>query len=500
MIKRNLLANFIGQGWTALISLAFVPLYIKYLGIEAYGLIGLFSLMTAWLSLLDMGMTPTLSREMARFTAGSRSIDFIRDLLRSIEIIIFCIALAIAFIIALSSHWIATYWLTSDALAVDTVTHAFEIMGLVAALRFAESIYRSTIIGLQRQVMFNAISSILATFRAFGAFLVLVFWSSSIQAFFAWQAFMSILALLVFASITYTLLPGATRSARFSISALQTVWRFAGGMIGITFLSLLLTQVDKILLSKLLSLKDFGYYTLAATVAGTIYMIITPVTQAIYPRLCELQVANNFRRLCVVYHKSAQLVTVFAGSAAMVIIVFSQSFLQLWTQNVELSKHVAPLLSLLLIGNLLNGLMMIPYVAQLAFGWTSLSIRINCLAVALIVPAILWATPRFGASGAALAWVTLNIGYLAFGIHYMHKKILIGEKMSWYFNDLAFPLVSGLSVALAIRYTGFASGSILDIIVMLLLASILVFAASMLSANLLRPQIFVLMRKCLNVY
>jgi O-antigen/teichoic acid export membrane protein len=294
---------------------------------------------------------------------------------------------------------------------------------------------------------------------------------------------MSILALLVFASITYTLIPGATRSSRFSISALQTVWRFAGGMIGITFLSLLLTQVDKILLSKLLSLKDFGYYTLAATVAGTIYMIIMPVTQAIYPRLCELQVANNFRRLHVVYHKSAQLVTTFAGSAALVIIVFSQSFLQLWTQNVELSKHVAPLLSLLMIGNLLNGLMIIPYEAQLAFGWTSLSIRINCLAVALIVPAILWATPRFGAVGAALAWVTLNIGYLAFGIHYMHKKILIGEKMSWYFNDLAFPLVSGLSVALAIRYSGFASGSTLDIIVGLLLASILVFAAALLSAD-----------------
>lgn len=42
MLKRNLIANYLGQGWTALMGLAFIPLYIRYLGIEAYGLIGLF--------------------------------------------------------------------------------------------------------------------------------------------------------------------------------------------------------------------------------------------------------------------------------------------------------------------------------------------------------------------------------------------------------------------------------------------------------------------------
>ena len=74
-------------------GLAFIPLYIRFLGIEAYGLIGLFALLQAWLSLLDMGLTPTLGREMARFTGGSRSAESIRDLLRSIEFIALAIAL-----------------------------------------------------------------------------------------------------------------------------------------------------------------------------------------------------------------------------------------------------------------------------------------------------------------------------------------------------------------------------------------------------------------------
>ena len=46
-VARNVVANFLGQGWTAVMNLAFIPVYIKFLGVEAYGLIGLFGLLQA---------------------------------------------------------------------------------------------------------------------------------------------------------------------------------------------------------------------------------------------------------------------------------------------------------------------------------------------------------------------------------------------------------------------------------------------------------------------
>jgi len=61
----------------------------------------------------------------------------------------------------------------------------------------------------------------------------------------------------------------------------------------VTFLAILLTQLDKVLLSRLLSLESFGYYTLAATVAGVLYMVIGPITSAFYPRLVELSTQEN---------------------------------------------------------------------------------------------------------------------------------------------------------------------------------------------------------------
>ncbi len=431
-------------------GLAFIPLYIQYLGMEAYGLIGLFAVMQAWLSLLDMGMTPTLGREMARFTGGTHSAQSIRDLLRSIEVVALGVAVSIAAGIWAASGWLASDWLKAENLSVETVAQAFTVMGVVTALRFVEGIYRSSIVGLQRQVLFNVVNSAMATLRGFGAVAILVWVSPTIEAFFLWQGIVSVLTLFMLAWATYHALPKADQAGRFSLQVLQRIGRFAGGMMGITFLSLLLMQVDKIVLSKLLNLSDYGYYMLAATVAGALYMVISPIGQAWFPRLSELHALHDQPGLIATYHQGAQLVSVTMGSAAVVLIVFAEQILHLWTQDAELARRTATLVSLLALGNLLNGLMWIPYQAQLAHGWTGLATRINIIAVLIIVPAILWAAPRYGAEGAAWVWVCLNAGYVLIGIHFMYRKILQTEKWHWYKNDLILPLSAAVITALII--------------------------------------------------
>ena len=486
MIKRNLIANYLGQGWVALMGLAFVPLYIKYLGIEAYALIGLFAMLQAWLSILDIGMTPTLGREMARFTGGSHSAQSIRDLLRSIEFIAFSIAVLIAVVVAFGAEWIANNWLQVQALPNEVVAEAFVVMGLVLALRFVEGIYRSSIIGLQRQVLFNAINSALATMRGLGSVAILVWVSPTIQAFFLWQAILSIVTLVILAFITYSTLPTVRYTAKFSIIELRGVWRFAGGVFGITFLALLLTQIDKVLLSKLLTLSDYGYYTLAATVAGALFMLISPITQAWYPRFCELHARDEEDVFAEAYHKSAQLVSVFAGSAAVVLIMFAETFLKIWTQDLELSERVAPLLRLLMLGNLLNGLMWVPYQAQLAYGWTSLSIRANIAAVAIIVPAILWVTPRYGMEGAAWVWVGLNTGYFLLATQFIHRRILVHEKWLWYKDDVLIPLIAAVVMSYCFKTVWGEESGFYNQLTLLILASITTFCTAIFFAPKIR--------------
>ncbi len=486
VLKRNLLANYLGQGWVALMGFAFIPLYIKFLGIEAYGLIGLFTVLQAWLRLFDMGMAPTLNREMARFTGGAINVTSIRDLLRSIE----CVTLGVAFVtvlgLYLSSNWLASSWLNVGSLPVAVVAQALTIMGVVIALRFAEGIYRSSIIGLQKQVQYNVVNSSMATLRDLGAVAILAWLSPTIQAFFLWQGVVSVLSLVVLAVLTYVNLPCTERPARFSTRALGEVWHFARGMMGITFLVLLLTQVDKVLLSKLLSLSDYGYYTLAATVASALYVLVSPVAQAWLPRLSQLHAVDDTVELTRTYHQGAQLVTVIMGSAAMVLIFFSDTFLSLWTQDPVLVQRTSVLLSLLVFGNMLNGLMWIPYQTQLAYGWTGLTVRINFVSVLIIVPLILWVVPRYGAEGAAWVWVGLNSGYVFVGVHFMFRRILTTEKWHWYMKDIIKPLLAAGLVVILLRKIIPSSTEVFEQLVVLVIASILTLCASGLAADQVR--------------
>ena len=70
-LKRNIFANYLSMFYVTLVGVAIVPLYIKYMGAEAYGLVGFYAMLQVWFNLLDMGLTPTIARETARFHRGA---------------------------------------------------------------------------------------------------------------------------------------------------------------------------------------------------------------------------------------------------------------------------------------------------------------------------------------------------------------------------------------------------------------------------------------------
>ena len=448
-VKKNIAVNYLGQMWVSAMGILFLPTYIGYLGIEAYGLVGLFAVMQAWLTLLDLGMTPTLNRELARFTAGVHTAHYIRDLLRSLEVVCFCIAGVIVLIILTLSTWLASDWLKAQKLPVDVIASAISIMAFVVALRFVEGIYRGALFGLQRQVWYNAVSAVLATIRQVGAVMVLAWVSPTIQAFFIWQAFFSLLTVVVFAFGVHRGLPQIDRPPRFSRKAIADVWEFAGGMLGISFLAILLTQVDKLLLSKLLTLESFGYYVLAATITSIFSMASGPISQAVYPRFVVLFSKAEHLQLVSLYHGCAQLVTILTAPLLLLLLFFADGILYMWTGDAKLAGNVAPILQVLALGTFLNTQMHMPSFLQLSHGWTSLGVKTNIVAVIFFIPSVMWVVPHYGALGAAWMWVALNLGYVLISLQLMHVRILPSEKWKWYISDLLFP-AGGAAAAVAL--------------------------------------------------
>ncbi|MBW1819154.1 MAG: oligosaccharide flippase family protein, partial [Deltaproteobacteria bacterium] len=86
-VKTNIAANFIGRIWASLMTLLFVPLYIQFLGVEAYGLVGFYASLKAVSSIFDFGLSTTLNREVARYTGSLEGQGFVSDTIRTLEVV-----------------------------------------------------------------------------------------------------------------------------------------------------------------------------------------------------------------------------------------------------------------------------------------------------------------------------------------------------------------------------------------------------------------------------
>lgn len=442
-VQRNVVANYAGSGWAALLGLAVVPVYLHLLGIESYGLIGFLTALQAWLFVFDLGLSQTLNREMARFGAGLHSAQSIRDLLRTMELLYGAVALLLALAVAAASGWIVAEWLQLRTLSLGEAGTAAALMGAAIALQWMGTLYRSAILGLQDQVWLAGFAAAAATARAVAAVAVLSWISPTVLAFVLVQCAVSLLEAAALAWRAWGRLPRAPRAARFSLDALRGVWRFAAGLALITVLATLLTQVDKLLLSRLLTLEQFGYFSLALAITGGLASVVVPIRDAAYPRLSELVAAGSETRTADEYHRFAQLLAIVVLPAALVLSVFPREVVLLWTGDAVAARVVAPILSIWVLGTALNGLMNIPYAAQLAHGWARLTIAVNSVAVAVMIPAMLLLVPRWGAVAAAWIWLALNVGYTLCAISMMHRRILVAEKWRWYVQGMLLPLLGG---------------------------------------------------------
>jgi O-antigen/teichoic acid export membrane protein len=450
-VRKNIIANYAGSFWTSLMSLIFIPLYIKFVGIEAYGVVGLFGSLLALFSLLDFGLSAAMTREMARLSIMDRTGQEMRNLARTLEVIYWAVALILGIMTVGLAGPIANHWVKPERLSPEHVRQALMITGGVIALRWPAAFYCGGLRGLDRQPQLNVIQSGCATIRGLGAVGVLWLVSPTIQAFFVWQIVVSAIETPCLGAAMWRSIPGRGLGGVFALDPLRRVWQFSLGVTGISAAVLLLTQTDKIILSKMLTLEQFGYYMLAWTVSAALLSIIIPIESAVYPTLTRHVAEEDPHKATEIYHKSCQIQAVLLVPAALVLILFGDVVLDVWSGNPGIVQNVTPILSILAVGTCLNGFMHMPYLAQLAYGWTSLAFYQNVVSVILLVPVMVLLTMSYQASGAAYAWVILNAGYFVIVIHVMHRRLLRNIKWEWYLYDVGLPAITAGGVALASR-------------------------------------------------
>lgn len=219
------------------------------------------------------------------------------------------------------------------------------------------------------------------------------------------------------------------------------------GITGITVLTVILMQADKVILSKLVTLTDFGYYTLAATVAGALSMVLYPVTAAVFPRITELLSKENQIKLLELFHSSCQLVAFIIIPLGVSLFIFSDDIILAWTRNPEIAKQAGPIMKFLVLGSTVNSMMTIPFQYTFSVGWLRFGINVSIAAIIILLPAIFFAVYKYGAIGGAFMWMVLNSAYLIFAMIYFFTRQLQSERIKWYLQDVIRPSVTCLIFA-----------------------------------------------------
>jgi O-antigen/teichoic acid export membrane protein len=436
-VGRNVAAGLASSVWTALVGLAVVPFYVRYLGHEGYGLIGFLATAQAVFQVLDLGLSTSINREIARESEAG-DLSGAPALLHTVAVIYWVMSGVIVLAMVAVSHFIATEWLSAEGLAVNDLGYSVMLIGLVIAARWPGQLYQGALMGAQRIVVSSALSVALVTLGSLGAVLVLAFVEPSITGFLLWQAGVGFGYTLAARAASWRVV--GRQGARLDRGQLARIWRFSAGVTAITIAGMVVAQIDKLVLSKMLSLAEYGQYMIAFALAGSLYLISGPLFNASYPRFSGLVRSGDTARLEQAYRLATRLLGTILFPVAMLFCVFPRDLIQAWTGDATLAASTAPLLPLLAIGTALHGVMFVPFALQLAYGATRLQLAISAVLLVVVVPLTLVLVLRHGAIGGALAWLTLHSLYLVVGIWLTHRVMLKGLGPKWIALDVGVPL------------------------------------------------------------
>jgi O-antigen/teichoic acid export membrane protein len=496
-LKRNIVANYVSQIYVSAVAIIVLPLYLQQMGAEAYGLVGFYGLLQTWFGLLDMGLSATIGRETARQRGGATSATSLRELLRALESIFVVVAVGGVALLLLASKSLAESWLDFEVLTITEVVTSIQVMAFIVALRWMGGLFRGVLYGNERQVWLSGYNIVFNSLRFIGVLPVLAYGSPSPLWFFRYQLMVAVLELAVVAIKAYTLMPRVDgRTPRFP--AFKPLRALLGFSFSISFLSVVwavVTQTDKLILSKLLSLSEYGQFTLAASAAAGLMTLSSPIASAVQPRMARLHAETNEPGLLELYRGATRMIAVAVFPLAFMLAMFSESALWIWTGDREVSSAISSVFRLYVLGNAVLAVAAFPYYLQFARGDMRLHMYGSLLLLVLLVPSIMVATNSYGMRGAGAAWLGTNLAYLFLWVPFVHKRLAPGLHLPWLISDIGASCITSAAISFAFLALLPLPNSRFPLAMTLITAGAIVVTGTILCRREMRTQVFDAIRR-----
>ena len=475
-LTRNIVYNLAGQ--TLLVGLGFVAVkfVFKQLGEDALGI--LFFAQTVGVvmcAVLEMGLGSTTVREVSAHLSSEP--DYVRSFLRTGALLFWGGYALLASGVWLAAPVLVHKWIHLRGIDPALAIHALRVLGVGSVTALPRSFYASILRGVQRMEFNNAIDVSVLTLQQVGTIIVIARGGVLLHVTYCYLACFS-LAILAYMRMAAHFFSWGALIPWYSTAVVKRNLAYASRMAAITLLSMIHSQTDKAVVSKLLTVGTFGYYGLAYGAVSKGQLFTNSAAQAALPSLSALFKAGKHEELMSQYRKLQDLI---CFSTVPIFAAFPFAAIPLFTfaLNPQAARTLLIPITFLCLGFYMNGTLNAPYMFTLAVGRPDIAARVNFYALFGVLPVTVLLVKFFGLPGAGFSWVFYHLFIYAMMMPPTCSECLGMPVWKWYlqvFRVFALATLTYGGAWLIITFAG--SSSILPLALGYVLASIAFAAAA----------------------
>jgi len=447
-IFKNSLCNLTGSLLPTAVTLFTVPLYLRLIGVDRYGILVVAWVILGYFGVFDLG----LGRATAQRIAALRD----NEPKEREEVFWTALILNMAFgIVGMLLLWpvarlyFSTFLNVSDALRLEILA---AVPWLIVALPVStvSGVLSGALQGREQFVALNfcrVLESIVSQCLP-----LVVVWFHGPQLSWLVPATLAgrvLVFVLMFVQCYYYLPLNMALSVRRDQAI--ALFRFGGWVTLIGFIAPLLTILDRFLIGSISGPKALTYYTIPFSLVSRAGALPGSLSDALFPKLSASSEKESFRLMDVAVHSVSVIMTPLIIASILIL----KPFL-IWWVGSDVAMNAAPVGEIIAFGFWFNGLACIPVSGLLAKGRPDLVAKCHLAELIPYLVFLAFALYTWGVLGAALAWsmrVTVD-ALLLFSLCRVAPRTLLANLYPMFFLGLTgvavfvFPMASVIHWAL----------------------------------------------------
>jgi O-antigen/teichoic acid export membrane protein len=400
LLARNALWNLLGGGAPLLVAVFSIPLLIRELGKERFGVLALVWALIGYAGVFDLGVGRALTQLVARKLGAGEQRE-VPSLARTSLLLMLALGVVGAVAIILISPWLVRHALQIPAPFQSEAVRSFYLLGLSLPLVITTAGLRGVLEAHQRFALSNALRIPMGVFTFLGPLLVLPF-SRSLVPIVAILLLGRLLGCGAYLWSCLKVIPLMAERGPLEGSYILVLLRFGGWMTVTNLVSPLMITLDRFLIGGLLSIAAVTYYVTPFEVVTKLLLVPVALMGVVFPAFSTAS-AQDRASAALLFDRSIRCVSMALFPIVLLIVVFAHDGLKLWLGS-EFAQHSTRVLQWLGVGVFINSLSCIPFAFLQGLGRPELTAKLSLIELPLYLLTVWSLTKHRGVEGTAMAW------------------------------------------------------------------------------------------------